>query len=138
MSTGQLLTGTLILFLAGACSDPRRDSSPRMTAMLVVAYSQMGSAGPLFELLDPEDRAQLEKEASRLAATGLTVLPQDLLMIRLPPRDIATGEPEVKTLEEDATNLHLQVDFGDRSGTLLHLRKSNGKWRLKLPVLVKP
>ena len=138
MFAARLVIGLTFLLVAGACSDPRQDSSPRMTAMLVVAYSQVGAAGPLFELLDPEDSAQLEKEAARISATGVTVLPQDLLVIRLLPRDVAMAEPTVKTLEEDAGNLHLEVAFGDRSRVALHLRKTQGKWRLKLPVSVTP
>ncbi len=122
----------------GACSAPAEDRSPRMTAMLVVAYAQVGAAGPLFELLDPEDRQALEREAARGASAGTSVPPQDLLMIRLPPRDVAMAEPEVKTLEQTGDDLRLEVGFGDRSQYLMHLRRSQGRWRLKLPVSVKP
>jgi len=122
----------------GACSAPAQDHSPRMTAMLVVAYAQVGAAGPLFELLDPEDRQTLEKEAARGSTGGTAVPPQDLLMIRLPPRDVAMAEPEVKTLEQTGDDLRLEVGFGDRSKYLMHLRRSQGRWRLRLPVSVKP
>jgi len=138
MVTRLILTGLMSFLIAAGCSDPRQESSPRMIAMLTVAYSQVGAAGPLFELLHPEDRLILEQEAARASALGATVAPQDLLMIRVLPRDVSTSEPEVKTLEQDADNLYLEVAFGDRSKFAVHLRKSQGKWRLKLPVSVKP
>ena len=138
MSALRLPAGLLLLLLTLSCSDPRQESTPRMTALLVVAYAQVGAAGPLYELVDPEDQQVLEGAAAKAATAGLIVSPQDLLMIRVLPRDVSSAEPEVKTLEQDADNMHLEVAFGDRSSFALHLRKSQGKWRLKLPVVVKP
>ncbi len=133
-----ILMGLSSILFAGGCADPREESSPKMIAMLTVAYAQVGAAGPLYELLHPEDRLLLEQEAARASALGAVVPPQDLLMIRVLPRDVSTSEPDVKTLEQDADNLYLEVAFGDRSRFAVHLRKSQGKWRLKLPVSVKP
>lgn len=126
------------LGLACACAGPEEDRSPRMTAVLVVAYAQVGAAQPLYDLLDPEDQRVLAQEAARVSTPGSTVLPHDLLVIRVPPRDVATAEPDVKTLEQVADELHLEVGFGERSRYLLRLRKSQGRWRLRLPVSVKP
>jgi len=126
------------LGLTCACSGPAEDHSPRMTAVLVVAYAQVGAAAPLYGLLDPEDQKNLEQEAARLSSPGSPVLPHDLLVIRVPPRDVAMAEPDVKTLEENADDLHLEVGFGERSRYLLRLRRTQGRWRLRLPVSVKP
>lgn len=126
------------LGLTLACSGPAEDHSPRMTAVLVVAYAQVGAAASLYGLLDPEDQQVLAREAARLSSSGHPVLPHDLLVIRVPPRDVAMAEPDVKTLEQNADELHLEVGFGERSRYLLRLRRTQGRWRLRLPVSVKP